>query len=251
MTSAPDLPESRPSEIPLENRPLIIAHRGRTPETIENSLSGIRAAIAAGADMVEVDVRLSLDLVPVLYHDAVLGRVARGRGPVRALPVTVLRRLPLRGGGGETIPTLAAALRALPPHVGMAIEIKPRDGLRHVLRTLRRHGRERRIWLWINRVEAARLARRLAPDIPVTLLEAPWTGDIYAYLERARAVGARGVSYDWSAVSPEAVRLAHDLGLRVFAVNHNPGRLEEALTAGLDGGITGDPAFARAVLRST
>ncbi|MER3436845.1 MAG: hypothetical protein C4346_04105, partial [Chloroflexota bacterium] len=174
-------------------RPLIIAHRAHTPETIENSLAGVQAAVAAGADLVEMDIRLSLDRVPVLHHDAVLGRVSRGRGPVRALPAAALRRVPLRGGKGQTIPTLAQVLAVVPPSVGLALEIKTRGALRHVLRALREHNRAGQVWLWLSRGEDVELARQAAPDIPMTLLEMPWRGNVLAYLDRAhRLVCGRG-----------------------------------------------------------
>ncbi len=231
-------------------RPLIIAHRAHTPETIENSLAGVQAAVAAGADLIEMDIRLSLDRVPVLHHDAVLGRVSRGRGPVRALPAAALRRVPLRGSEGHTIPTLAQVLAIVPPSAGLALEIKARGALRQVLRVLREHNRAGQVWLWLSREEDVELARQIAPDIPMTLLEMPWSGNVLAYLDRAHRAGARAVSIDWSAVASDTVRQAHDRGLLVFSVNHDPRRLPEAIAAHLDGVITGDPAAARRVLHA-
>ncbi len=228
--------------------PLIVAHRAHTPDTIENSLEGIEAAVRAGADLVEMDIRLSLDRVPVLHHDAVLGRVAAGRGPVRALPAAALRRVPLRGGTRQRIATLADALARVPAGVGLALEIKARGALRPVLRVVRSHDRIGQVWLWLNRQEDVELAHRLAPEIPITLLEMPWSGNVAAYLDLAHRAAVQAVSIDWSAVTPDTVRHAHDLGLLVFAVNHDPGRLEEALAAGLDGVITDDPEAARRVL---
>lgn len=231
-------------------RPLIIAHRAHTPETIENSLAGVQAAIAAGADLVEVDIRLSLDRVPVLHHDAMLGRVSRGRGLVRVLPAAALRRVPLRGGKGQTIPTLAQVLDILPPNAGLALEIKARGALRQVLRVVRDHNRAGQVWLWLSRKDDVELARQIAPDIPMTLLEMPWSGNVLAYLDRAHRAGARAVSIDWSAVELDIVRQAHDCGLLVFSVNHDPSRLPDAIAAHLDGVITDDPATARRVLHS-
>src|SRR5262245_20012933 len=56
--------------------PLIIAHRGDSIHAPENTLAAIRAAVEAGADGVEFDVRLAKDGVPVVIHDASLKRVA-------------------------------------------------------------------------------------------------------------------------------------------------------------------------------
>ena len=79
----------------------IIGHRG-TPTAgchVENTLPAIGAALEAGADGVEVDVRCTRDDVLVLSHDPDLGRVlgsGAGRGPVIADATwPALRTLPL------------------------------------------------------------------------------------------------------------------------------------------------------------
>jgi glycerophosphoryl diester phosphodiesterase len=52
-------------------RPLLIAHRGGTISlgAPENSLAAIRGAARDGFDMVDVDVQVSADEQPVLFHD--------------------------------------------------------------------------------------------------------------------------------------------------------------------------------------
>ena len=91
----------------------IIGHRG-TPTTDaypENTLPALRAALQAGADGVEVDVRATRDGVLVLSHDPDLGRVLGlgfGAGPVVAdSPWRHLRDLPLPHA--TTVPRLADA----------------------------------------------------------------------------------------------------------------------------------------------
>jgi glycerophosphoryl diester phosphodiesterase len=48
---------------------LVIGHRGAAGLAPENSLKAMRAGIKAGADMLEFDVRLTKDKIPVLSHD--------------------------------------------------------------------------------------------------------------------------------------------------------------------------------------
>ncbi|UCE88089.1 MAG: glycerophosphodiester phosphodiesterase [Pseudomonadota bacterium] len=62
--------------------PKLIAHRGYPHRFPENSLAGFAAAIAAGARFIEVDVQLSADGVPVLFHDRTLARVSGQPGGV-------------------------------------------------------------------------------------------------------------------------------------------------------------------------
>ena len=102
----------------------IIGHRGTPtcPEHTENTLQSVRAALEAGADGVEVDVRATTaDGVLVVVHDPDLGRVlgARaGSGPVVAeTRYAALRALRLPGGAHvaalDEVLDLAATSRAL------------------------------------------------------------------------------------------------------------------------------------------
>src|ERR1051325_11314997 len=58
------------------NSPLIIGHRGASAVAPENTMASFREAIAAGADGIEFDVRLTRDGVPVVIHDSTLHRTA-------------------------------------------------------------------------------------------------------------------------------------------------------------------------------
>jgi glycerophosphoryl diester phosphodiesterase len=55
--------------------PRIIAHRGGGPGHLENTLEAVEAGLALGADMVEIDCRLSRDGVVVVVHDSTFKRV--------------------------------------------------------------------------------------------------------------------------------------------------------------------------------
>ncbi len=86
---------------------MTIAHRGEPIGHVENTLGAIQAAVAAGADMVEIDVRLTADGVPVLLHDADLQRIW---GSSRMLSDVTLADVRTVGPiGGPGIPTLAQA----------------------------------------------------------------------------------------------------------------------------------------------
>ncbi|MGY1682325.1 glycerophosphodiester phosphodiesterase [Geodermatophilus sp. SYSU D01176] len=101
----------------------VIGHRGTPtgPRLTENTLPAVAAALEAGADGVEVDVRATADGVLVLAHDPDLGRVlgtGAGTGPVVAdTRCAELRGLRLPGGSHvpslDEVLDLAAAARAL------------------------------------------------------------------------------------------------------------------------------------------
>mgnify|MGYP001430339796 CR=1 FL=1 len=62
--------------------PVLIAHRGGALEVPENTLAGVRHAIAVEADWIEIDVTLSRDDQVVVIHDTTLERTTNGTGPV-------------------------------------------------------------------------------------------------------------------------------------------------------------------------
>ena len=61
----------------------VIAHRGASAEAPENTLPAFERALALGVVEVELDVQLSRDGVPVLFHDRTLDEKTPLRGPVR------------------------------------------------------------------------------------------------------------------------------------------------------------------------
>lgn len=71
--------------------PLIIGHRGASAVAPENSMAAFAAAIEAGADGIEFDVRLSRDGVPVIIHDDTLQRTHGLRRRVADLTAEELR----------------------------------------------------------------------------------------------------------------------------------------------------------------
>jgi len=237
----------------MNRRPLIITHRAKVPAGPENSLSGILRAAAAGADIVEVDVRRSLDGVPFLHHDPVLGRTAAGFGPIRLLPAVVVGRSRLRGGDGDTVPTLAAALSVLPAGLEIGLHLKDQGALVAVLRGVEAAEAAGRTWLWLHRVDDARAALDRLPEVRITLLDAGAArrrSGRRGYFDRAAACGATAVSVPWNLVDEELTTEAHTRRLLVYSVEHDRSQLPAFIAAGLDGVITDDPAGVATSIRN-
>lgn len=87
----------------------IASHRGGAFLWPENSALAFRHALALPAEQLELDVHLSADGEVVVMHDATLDRTTDARGPVRARSLAELRRVRVKGTGGEPPPTLAEA----------------------------------------------------------------------------------------------------------------------------------------------
>ncbi len=102
----------------------VYAHRGlHNEERPENSLAAFEAACRAGYG-IELDVQLSRDGVPVVFHDGTLARVCGIEAPVSDYTAEELGALSLCGKEGHAVPTLAAVLELVNGRVPLMVEIK-------------------------------------------------------------------------------------------------------------------------------
>ena len=110
--------------------PRVIGHRGAAASAPENTLAGFAHAAALGVRWVELDVQLSADDVPVVFHDTTLERTTNGRGSLIETPLAVLRRLDAGAWfapefAGQRVPTLSEALTAISAAgLGLCLEVK-------------------------------------------------------------------------------------------------------------------------------
>lgn len=110
--------------------PYVIAHRGISGKAPENTLASfLRAAAVPGIDMVELDVHVSRDGIPVVVHDRTLQRTTTGNGTVWNYTLAELQTLDAgswfhRSFRDERIPTLKTVLASVGSSVWVNIEIK-------------------------------------------------------------------------------------------------------------------------------
>lgn len=114
--------------------PKLIGHRGAAAYAPENTLEGIHTAADMGIKWVELDVKLTADNVPILFHDETLGRTSNGAGPVAEKTLEQIRELECghwfsESFAGIRIPTLEEAIDVLLKRdLGVNFEIKPCPG---------------------------------------------------------------------------------------------------------------------------
>lgn len=106
-------------------RPWVIAHRGHSAAAAENSVQALERAIAAHADAVEADVRISSDGIAVVSHDARLTRLTGDDAAVADLSAEELDSRARRAGA--EIPRLATLMRAARGHIPLMLDVKERD----------------------------------------------------------------------------------------------------------------------------
>lgn len=161
----------------------IIGHRGLAGLYPENTLIGALQAKRSGLSWIEVDVKLSADGVPVIFHDDTLDRTTNGQGVLSDLTLAELKQLDagLYKGAefeGERIPTLEELLDlCLSLKLNINIELKPNPGqdeatAQRVVEVINNHGILYKQQILFSSYSAAALAvcLNLAPLIPRGLL---------------------------------------------------------------------------------
>jgi len=108
---------------------IIIAHRGASAYYPENTMAAFEGAVDMDAEMIELDVLMSKDGVPVVFHDALVDAHTNGRGFVSDYPIKELQKLDAgswfaKKFAGEQIPTLEKVLQFAAGKIALNIEIK-------------------------------------------------------------------------------------------------------------------------------
>jgi glycerophosphoryl diester phosphodiesterase len=228
--------------------PLIIAHRTCPPYAPENSLQGIRVAVEQGADVVEIDVRVSLDQRPFLMHDNSMRRTTGWPLPMELTPAFLLRRLRLHGSS-ESVPSLQTALDGVPANMKVAVDLKTPWAAFPLLNEIRRRRTEKSALVWCSSGRVARYIAGESPEIEVALYKDLEEQEANRRLiDTAANLGLRAVSLDWRSITPALVEYAHARNLRVYTWHREADLSDEKLACGLDGIITDHPARVRNVL---
>ena len=100
---------------------VVIAHRGEHLRHTENTLPAFQAAIEAGADFFECDVRTTSDGHLVLMHDRSADRTTNGKGRISDLTFDQVRSL---RAGESAVPTFEEALRLAKGRIGVYVDYK-------------------------------------------------------------------------------------------------------------------------------
>ncbi len=263
----------------VDQRPLLVAHRGSSLAEPEHALAAYRLAIAEGADALECDVRLTHDGHLVLLHDRRISRVAHGRRVVSATRLEDLGRYdysrehprsgaddgPAAEAGTSTpdprrsLVTLEQFLAEVAAH-DVALSIETKHPTRHggrlektLLDVLDRGGwlqpsRASRLRLMSFSVLALRRFRRGAPHVPAVYLVEhmpAWRRD------GSLPNGARiaGPSIDIVRRDPGYVARVHDCGgaVHVWTVDADED-IDLCLSLNVDAIISNRPGYVRSRL---
>ncbi|MFT2097936.1 glycerophosphoryl diester phosphodiesterase [Marinomonas sp. 2405UD66-6] len=230
----------------------VMGHRGAALLAPENTLSSIRAAAAAGATWVEIDVYLIAEGSLVIFHDDTLERCTNGEGLTRDAQLNYV--IGLDAGtkfsadfAGEKVPTLLEALECIQSlGLGLNLEIK-HDGadvetiVPAVMEILKTH------WVDNNKlmissfnhaalqmsygINSDRHLAQLYEDIPDN------------WQEELESIQAYSLNCDYSRLTETQAKAVKAAGYKLLCYTANdPQAVESHWAWGMDAVITDDPS---------
>jgi glycerophosphoryl diester phosphodiesterase len=216
----------------------IVAHRGITAEEPENTLPAFQRAIELGADAIELDVRLTSDHVPVVYHYYYLHLNTSASGAIFEYTFDQLQGVRVRSrtntnADGAKIPSLTEVLEAVGGRIGLEIEIKgPEPESPAIIGDVLRQFKHLWQTIEITSYEPALLLsiQEYCPGLIADLLfprSEDWMKpDVITYqaIHRARLARARAVHLHPTQLSPEVVSAIrqHGIAIHAWEVNDEP-----------------------------
>ena len=214
---------------------MVAAHRGAHSRAPENSLAAIEAAIAEGADIVEIDIAVTRDGTPVLMHDRTVDRTTTGKGRVEDKTASEVAALRLKTRGDrpsdEAPPTLARALALACGRILVDLDLKS-ERLGPIVEVVNASGM-RATSLYFDS-DPGVLARVRSVD-PAARIMVRLTTDMTLAELLARGGAAQVVHADPESLSTETRAEIARLGLRVWL--NSLGEADERLLAGDPTGI--------------
>lgn len=227
----------------------VIAHRGASALAPENTISSLKLALEAQADIIEIDVHLSKDNQVVAIHDNTLNRTTSGRGRVRDFTLMELQELDAgswfgKNFCGQYIPTLKEVLQLPTENAKVNVELK--GSLKEypllpekVVEVISGCDAANRCVITSFNSEFLEKINAIAPKLE--LGEIHYMHFPYKWNSRIKKFASE-INPLWYFVSKSFVNKAHERGIRVhpWTIN-NKFVVSRLLKLNVDGMITNDP----------
>jgi len=206
---------------------LAIAHRGDPIAARENTLPAFAAAVAQGADMVEIDLRRTRDGEIVVLHDPTLARMWGLEANVTDLDLSALADL---GRGTERIPTYREVLAQV--EVSLMVDFTGGDVVDGAIVATRQAGAMERALFVTGNVRALRRLRELAPEARLGLT---WIEPEPPEPALLQELDAEYWNPTFRLITPERVADVHRLGRKVSTWTvDKPRHMTRVIEAGVD-----------------
>jgi len=226
--------------------PLIIAHRGDSSRALENSIEAITLALSIPVDMIEFDIRKSLDNRLFLMHDGDTGRTADQNIPIERSRSEEIARIRLKNG--EKVPTLKEVLALVSGRAGLNIEIKSDETGALCAEELLRTGYDGPVIISSFKEREVLAARRVNPDLITAQIFDSFSS---ANLDDYSAKGHNVISLRKSTVTEKLLAACRERKIRVYVWTVDKEvEIRKFITMEVDGIVSNRPATLKRVLES-
>ncbi len=243
---------------------IIIAHRGASAYGPENTMAAFEGAVELKADMIELDVSLSKDGVPVVIHDAELKRTTDGEGLASDYTLKELKKLDAGAWfgssfGGQRIPALEQVLEFSAGKIALNIEIKTEavsdkmeGGMEEkCLRLVRNYGMLEHVLFSSFNYRAVSRIKEMDPAVPAALVYERWQSGLKLPSRLIAEYHADAFNCSYRQLTDKRLfdLTSNDIPVFVYTVDQ-PARMEELIKKGVNGIFTNKPDVLRDVLKN-
>lgn len=235
-------------------RTVRIAHRGASGLYPENTALAMRKAIALGADMIEFDLQLTKDHVPVLLHDKTIDRTSDGKGTPGEYTLKELQkfnfsyRLDINGRRmtepmyeSLTIPTFEEILAEFHKTCTMNIQVYDSSdtALKEICRLFRNYEMFDRGFLAMSSFEEAEKVRAIDSEVEVAVLGAWDKRATVPEIRKCHAAGCRFIQPPIEYLTQETIDICRELNMHanIFFSDTEP-RNRRLIAMGASGILT-------------
>lgn len=234
---------------------VVIAHRGASAYYPENTMAAFRGAVDMSAEMIELDVMMSSDGVPVVFHDAHLDDHTNGSGLLADFTLEELQTLDAGSWfdstfAGEPIPTLEEVLQYASGKIALNIEIKTEavtdrleGGIEEKsLALVREYEMENHVLFSSFDYRAIAHLKELAPEIPAALLYEESQSDGMLPSELVAKYEADAFNCSFRQLNKQWLQdiKSHDIPVFVYTVDRKS-RMKKLLRSNVSGIFTNKP----------
>lgn len=227
------------------NKTLIIAHRGASRNSPENTLRAFLMAIELGADYIEFDVRQSNDSKIIIIHDPCVIRTTHRLGRINKMNLEKIKSLNTRNG--EKIPTLDELISDTKGKIKYMCEIKVKGISGTVINILKNQNAINSTLLISFKHKELLKNQQIYPDLKLGAIIPSGFGWITTWFSKKKLISSISEN-DFFSINPffplvnkKFVNFAHEKGLKVFPWTVNSKRtMKKLIKIGVDGILTND-----------
>ncbi len=214
-----------------------IAHRGEHLHHPENTLPAYQAAIDAGSDFIEIDVRTTSDRKLVMMHDRTVDSTTNGKGLVKDMTLAQIRALDVRG---SLVPTFDEVLQLAQGKIGIYVDSKD-IAPAAMIDAVEKYGMQDKIvvyggYQYLKDVAALRPKIKIMPESVSALLCKKTIDELHPPV----------IAFDARDFTDEIIAVAKAAGVQIYVDRFgswdNPAGWQDAIDRGATGIQTNKPA---------